>query len=159
MDTIDDPTEDSALDLALHCVECDSPLTLTLDTPIGIRADRKTPGPLCSAACAVASGQRFLDERERCRCGEVIDQAETLLIAAGSVLGCKVCDWTGHASAKVRHYLSKLGRPICPIERKDGEPITATTDRQAVNCPDCRLALALLPIVVANLSPGRVVKS
>lgn len=150
MDTND--TEGSPLDLSVHCVECDAPTTVTVDSRLGIRADRRTIGALCSDDCARNNGRRWTDDTaDTCSCGAAVDLADRLLFQAGRILGCSSCQWTG---ASVRHYMSVTGYPLCGEAGEPGKPLTSTTDRAAVNCPECVADVELIQLIAPVVAGG-----
>jgi hypothetical protein len=101
MTTTDTDNEDSTLDVALHCGECDAPVTLTLDTPIGLGGpDLKTPVPLCGTGCVERNVDRVSKNWDRCSCGAVVSSYDLLRTSARrGIIGCPSCELTGEPTA------------------------------------------------------------
>jgi hypothetical protein len=141
------PDEDSTLDLAVNCGECGEPLTLTLETPIGLGgADLKTPTALCSPACVDANVRRVAEAFDRCKCGAAVTALDTLRTTQRrGVIGCVACDYTGRRSPNLgyqgpNHYWARHGA-YCQPAGESTKRLNLTIRRQLVDCPACLHAL------------------
>lgn len=141
----DNGSEESTLDVALHCGECGLPLTLTLETSIGLGGvDLKTPVPLCSAACVDANVNRIASVWDRCSCGAVVNSRDLLRTSQSrGIVGCGACGNTGQRrdTSGLTHYWATNGTVLCVPPGGSARGLHASVRRSSVDCALCLHAL------------------
>lgn len=138
--------EEETLNVQLHCGECGTLITLTLDTPIGIGGyDGTTPVALCGTGCAKLNAERIAGGNARCTCGAIISVTDlTTRMPDGSIVGCPACQQEGEPLAKgiTVHYWAAKGGALCvPGPNPPTAGVVTSIRRGRVNCPACLQAL------------------